>query len=956
MNSHARARLGSIRRPRSRVARSGFAVAARLIAATAWVVAAATGALLAPQTASAQEGWEVRGSVTDSAGLALERAMVVALALPDSTLTAYTITNEEGAFTLRNVPAGDYLLQVQLVSFATLRTPFTVTNGDVNLDASTLDVLVYGMEPLVVDVDHVPFRNLRDTLSFNAAAFETRPNATVEDLLRRLPGFEVSDDGTIEVQGEVVEQVLVEGREFFGNDPTVATRGLPADAVERVEVFDQESDMAQFTGIPDGDERKTLNLELTDEAQRGYFGEVQSALGPSERVPSGLSQADQRVRYDEQLGINRFSSSSQLAVIGSLNNVSRARFSIGGPAGGARSGAAGGAGGAAAARGAAQAGGAGGFTQSGILGVNGSYQFSDDDWIRGSYFFSDVATERETDRLQQQLLGSSVASTITNAGSNVSDIRAHRLDLNAQRRFSDGNQLRLRAALNSNSTNTTDATDRLTTDPAGLMLNAETSTTGTDANNLVGNANLTWMKRLDDSGRALIVNLGANLQEPGETSILTSTTQVGTDLDPITREILQSRSESGWLFTNSQRVSLTQPLGAGRTLEVFGLRRDVREEERRDVFDVSGAQPVLVDDLTSGLDQTYGYLRGGLRLSRNSDKARVVIGLETQRSDLVGTIDGRDESIENGYTQFLPSAELRLQMGESQNLSARYVTSTREPSMQELQPFADNTSPTNVYVGNPDLQPEYTHGLQADWRYFDGFSFVNLFTFARFSHTSDDIVSARTIDGRGFQTVQPVNAGETWTATAGINFGRPIRPLGTDVSIDYRLDVSHGPEFVNGLENRSRILGNSLSFQVQNREKTHFDVVASARFGFNDVAYSLNDELDQSYVNATYGLRSTLFVGLDWTLGGDWRYQRYDPDVFGDAENVSILDFSISRFVLGQKGSIELAAMDLLNESQVVNLASSVDAITETRTQALGRYLLIRFNYRLGNLGGRRPR
>ncbi|MBT8402318.1 MAG: outer membrane beta-barrel family protein, partial [Gemmatimonadetes bacterium] len=764
------------------------------------------------------------------------------------------------------------------------------------------------------------------------------------------------DDGTIEVQGETVEQVLVEGREFFGDDPTVATRGLPADAVERVEVFDQESDMAEFTGIPDGGEELTLNLLLTEDAQQGYFGAVQSALGASERVPTGLSQADQSVRYDEQLGINRFSPSTQLALIGSLNNVSRARFSIGGPGGGNT-------GGAAALRGGGGAGGGGGgFTQSGILGFNGSYQFSDDDWIRSSYFFSDVATERESDQLQQQLLGSSIASTISNSGASITDIRAHRLDLNAQREFSSGNRLRLRAGLNSSSNEASDVTERLTTGTDGSMLNSESSSTGSDASTLAANANLTWMKRLDDSGRALVVNLGANLREPEESSDLASTTVVAASRpgggddgagDDLTRDILQQRSETGRVFTNSQRVALTQPLGGSQTLELFGLRRDVREDERREVFDVSGATPLPVPDLTSGLDQTYGYYRGGLRLARNTETLRLVLGMEGQRSDLQGTIDGRSESIENGYTHFLPSAELRLQIGESQNVSARYRTTTREPSMQELQPFADNTSPTNVYVGNPDLQPEYTHALQADWRYFDAFTFLNLFTYARLSHTSDDIVSSRTIDDRGFQTVQPLNAGESWTASTGVNFGRPVRPLGINLSIDYGLNWTERPEFVNGAENESRIMGNSLSFQIQNRDKTHFDLTGTARFGFNDVAYSLNDELDQSYMNSSYGVSGTVYLGDAWTAGGDWRYQLYDPDVFGAVENVSLLNLSLSRFLFDEKGSIELAAMDLLNESQVVNFSSSANAISETRTQALGRYLLLRFNYRLGNLGGR---
>jgi hypothetical protein len=902
-----------------------------------------------PATARAQDGYEVTGVVTDSAGVALERAMVVALALPDSTLTAFATTNGEGVFALRRLGAGDYLLQVQLASFTTLRTPFTVVDRDVDVGSSTLSVLVYGMDPLVVSVDHVPFRNLRDTLSFNAAAFETRPNATVEDLLRRLPGFEIDADGTIEVQGEVVEQVLVEGREFFGRDPTVATRGLPADAVERVEVFDKESDMAEFTGIPDGNELKTLNLLLTEDARQGYFGELRNGLGASETTPAGLSQANDGMRYDEQLGLNRFSSSSQLALIGSLNNVSRARFSIGGgPAAGG-----GGVGGARGGGGAGGAGASGGFVRSGILGLNGSYQFSDDDWLRGSYSLSDFARESETDRLQQQLLGSTVASTISSEGTGVTDSRAQRLDLNGQRQFSAGNQLRLRAGMSTSASTASNVSSRFTVDGDGNVVNTEASTTGTNSDALTGTADLTWMKRLDDSGRSLIVNLGANLSEPESTGDLASTIEVVRRDGPVTTDLLQRQNESGRVFSNTQRVALTQPLGSGRTLEVFGLRRDVREEERRAVFDVRSPNPVLVDALSSGLEQTYGYFRGGLRFNRNTATSRFVLGLEAQRSNLEGIIDGRSETIEGGNDRLLPSADLRLQLGESHNVSLRYVTSTREPSMDELQPFTDNSSPTNVYVGNPDLQPEYTHAVDADWRYFDAFSFLNVFTFARVSRTSDDIVSSRTVDDRGFQTVQPVNGGDSWSATGGINFGRPIRAIGASVSIDYRLNLTRRPEFVNGEENRSRILGNAVSFQLQNREKSRFDLVADAAFAFSDVAYSLNDELDQSYLNTTYSLRGTLYLGDAWSLGSDWRHQRYDPDVFGAAENLSLLDVSISRLIFDQKGSVELAAVDLLNESQVVSLSSSANAITETRTQALGRYLLIRFNYRLGNLGGR---
>ena len=899
-------------------------------------------ALIGSAEVQAQDTFEVRGTVTDSVGTTLERAMVVALLLPDSTLTSFGTTNGEGAFTLRRVPAGDYLLQVQLASFETIRTPFSVVDRNVDLGATTMASLVYGMEPLTVSVDHVPFQNRRDTLIFNAAAFQVRPNANVEELLRRLPGFEVSDDGTIQVQGEQVQKVLVEGKEFFGNDPTVATRGLPADAVESVEVFDKESDMAEFTGSPDGNEQLTLNLRLTEDAQRGYFGEFNSSLGASERASGGLSQAGDGARYEQQIGINRFSPTTQFAVSGGLNNVSRARFSVAAVEV-ARGGGGGFAGG---------GGGGGGFTRSGTLGVNLSRQFSDDDWLRGSWFYNDLSRQQQTNRLQQQLLGSDVASIIANDGSDLTDNQSHRISLNGQKLFSPGNQLRLRAGFNLSDQTSTDITDRSTSNASGGLVNTEYSTSVDHNEGLSGSGNLTWMKRLGESGRSLVFSVSGSLSRPEVTGDQSSLIEVfGSNSSTIT-EILQTREQSSRSLSMSERLALTQPLGEGRQVEVFVERRDNHEDESRNVFDIIGGAPVINDRLTSGLDQTYGYYAGGFRLNRNTDKTRVVLGLQAQRSSLEGVIDGRDETIANQYTRFLPSADFRLTLNEQQNLSFRYNTTTREPSMQELQPFTDNRSPTNLYVGNPDLQPEYTHSVNSDWRYFDAFSFLNVFAFARVSRTGDDIVTSRTIDDRGFQTLMPVNAGASWSSTGGLNFGRPIRPLHVNLSVDYQASLTHRAEFINNDENKARILGNSVGLSVQNREKDRFDLQARVGLQFNNVAYSLNDELDQSYMNSSYSLRGTAYLGA-WTLGGDWAWQRYDPDVFGDVENVALVNMTLSRYVLNERGSIELSANDLMNEGQAFSLSSSPNAITETRSAALGRYMMLQFNWRLGNLGGR---
>ena len=228
----------------------------------AWSAALALGMMAAPLRA--QEQYKVQGLVTDSAGTPLANAMVVALTRTDSVLARYDVTERNGRFAVTRLGANRYVLQVTFLGYETFRRDFEITDADVDAGTVKLAVAAVELDSLVVSVEHVPFINRGDTLSYNVLAFPTAPNAMVEDLLRRLPGIEVEDDGSIKAQGEQVENVLVDGKEFFGKDPNIATRNLPADAVKQVDVYDKQSDMAEFTGIPDGDDERTIDLKLRE--------------------------------------------------------------------------------------------------------------------------------------------------------------------------------------------------------------------------------------------------------------------------------------------------------------------------------------------------------------------------------------------------------------------------------------------------------------------------------------------------------------------------------------------------------------------------------------------------------------------------------------------------------------------------------------------------------------------
>ena len=918
----------------------------RLLPALACAVAFL--AMAAP--ARAQQEYEVRGTVADTAGQVRENAMVVALTREDSVLVKYALTNRDGHFSIRGLLPGDYILQVTLIGYAAVRRDFAVTDADVDAGQVTMTMEAIAVDSLVVSVEHVPFINRRDTLSYNVNAFPTPPNAMVEDLLRRLPGIDVDTDGTITAQGEEVQNVLVEGKEFFGRDPRIATRNLPADAVKQVDVYDKQSDMAEFTGIPDGEDERTIDLRLREEARVGYFGRATGGFGGDVNNAGrlgptiGNDPVGNDLRYDGRFNLNRFSPTTQLAVTANTNNVNREGFSW--DAGGGERG-----------------GGNDGFTESLGLGLNGSRDFDrDNTWLRGSYFLSDVDNEQNRTLQQQALFGANVASLVDETTDQESGNNNHRLNLNGQYTFSPGHQLRVRANMNAGSSSSESFRNRVTQTAEGQPLNTAETTNLVENSQRNGNVQLTWRKRLGDGGRSLVAELRGGLQDSDRVTDLKS--KITGDMrgggDQV-RHILQEQNNTGETWNNSARFSLTQRLGDSYSMEVFGRANTVDQDQDQSVYDLGGDERVRNADLSSGFQRAYSYVNAGGRLSRNSENSWVTLGLRGQRSSLEGTIVDRDETITSGYTHLLANLDFRWQFREDQTISFEYDGSTDEPSLTELQPFVDNRDPINVYVGNPDLQPEYTHEFEADYRFFDQFSFLNLFVRAGYEYTTNPIARARVFDEQGFQTVTPINTDPEWAANTSVNFGTPIRKLGVDVDLDYRVSYSRGWEQVNRETNQSRVLRNTVEASLENRTKDLFDLRVGANFTFNDVDYSLNQSLNRDYMNSRYFANGTLYLGA-WTFGSTFNWRVYDEDIYSQGgqtggesyapgRNVARWDATASRRLLNDRAELQFEAVDLLNQNQAVSISNSASFIQEARTESLGQYFMVRVMYRLGMRG-----
>ncbi len=877
------------------------------------------GVLLA-EPAQAQDQFDVAGVIADSAGTSLNGAMVVALTQPDSVLAKFALSDGDGGFSLSRLSPGEYILQVSLVGYQTVRQDFSISDTDVDAGTVNLDILAFEVDPLVVSVEQIPFVNRRDTLDYNVLAFPTRPNASVEQLLVRLPGIEVDGDGSIKVMGQDVVNVLVDGKEFFASDPTVATRNLPADAIERVQVYDKQSDMAEFTGISDGDEEATINLLLKEGAKSGYFGSLEGGFGAELGAVETLDPSGgDRARFDEAFKINRFTTTTQLAANANFNNVNGGRES------------------------------SVGFNETLTVGLNASHDFAARSWIRSSYALNNRDNQLNSSVQQQQLLGSLVSSLIDQTSRQRTDNLIHRVNLNAQHMFADGHDLRLRANLNASSSSLNNANFRETQTAAGLTQNTAATVYTADEDNLGGNARVTWRKRISESGRSIVAEGSANLNQPDLSGGLASQTELY-DLGGVitSDQILQDQLRFGRTLSHSARLSITEPLGTGRVLELFGERSVIDEDQTKSFYDLETGTPIFNDLLSSEFERVYVYLRGGLRFNRNTPDTRFMLGLQVQGSDLDVAVLDRDEQVKNGYTHLLPSANFRIQFDEGENLTLRYTTSTREPTMIELQPYANNVDPLNVYVGNPNLTPEYRHGLNTEYRFFDQFSFVSLFASLGGTYTKDDIVMSRTVDQQARQVVTPVNSSKGWSTTGSVNLGTPIRRIGARFNLDYSATYSKGSEFVNDAENVARLLQNTIDVGLENRAKDVFDIRAGGRFIFNNVDYSLNEDLNQGFLNRTFYASATYYLGDAWTFSTSVDYQLFDQEVFGPGQNVALLGASISRLVMDDRVEVQFVGFDLLNQNQGVSITGSSSFIQEERIQSLGQYVMLKVNYRLG--------
>ncbi len=910
---------------------------------------------------NAQSTASVTGVVFDTIskkGLAYSTVSIVHQ--KDSTLVSFTRADSAGKFKLSALPKGNYLITFSYVGYVPLWLPVKLSETE-QLDLGKLILTdLLNASNVTVTARRPPVTINNDTVDFNTENFKTQPNAVVEDLLKKLPGVTVDKDGTVKVNGQKVNRILVNGKEFFTGDPKMATKNLDADAVDKVQVFDKKSDRAEFTGMEDGQSEKTINLKLKKDRDNSTFGRVTAGAGTDKR-------------FDAQANLNNFKGDRQLSFIGMGNNTNKQGFSIndvmnftGDLARGMRNG-----GGVNIRLGGDDNGGLpiSGMgpnqqgvadTYSGGLNYNNIWKKKTDLNINGMFSDVNLVTDRDINR-KNVLPGNNFdyVSKSSNAKHNqqqrVNAILDQKIDSFTSVRFTP--QLAFQKNANRAISNYVSTNDK------GLKINEGSSNSSSVSDAVNFNSNLLFRHKFKKKGRTISSTTSLAYNSSKQDGNLKTTNRFYIAGIPLPDSIVnQTNLRDATTRSIGTNLVYTEPIGLKSLLEVNGFYNTNNGESKRDTYDYNGSSgkfDIKNTALSNDFRNIYNYGGGGASIRANFKKFSLTAGTNIQFSELESINNTNGFVINQKFTDLLPLVNVQYKRKNTSSIGFNYNTSTTQPSTFQLQPVADISDPLNTYIGNPNLKRSYSHNLSLNMSSIDIYTQNNLFAFISYNQVNDAIVTSDEIKQNGARVSTPVNANGNFILVGNVSAGFPVKKIKSRVDIGLGANVSRTMSFVNGDPNAIDNYSITPNFGYQFVLDTSFDISLSARINFNTAKYSLQPQLNNQFLQQVYGIDVT-----NYFLGGFVLNNNLDVTINSgrsDGFNATVPLWNVSlakSFLKYKRGEFKLSVFDLLNQNQGINRTANQNFIQDTRYNVLQRYFMLSFSYRLnrsaaGNGGAR---
>ena len=889
----------------------------------------------------------VKGRIVDSQGQPLIGATATLLALPDSTIVTGSMTDADGAYIFNKLTPRRYVLKASMTGMDTEKTDFTVADTTKTIELPTLklydestvlkELVVKGVKTAVVAKE--------DTIEFNADSFHTTENAVVEDLLKKLPGVEVGSDGSITSNGKTVSKILVNGKEFFGDDPQMATKNFSAKAVSKVQVVDRKSEQSRLTGVDDGEEETVINLEVKKGMEESWFGNVRAGYGTDDR-------------YSGNLFVTRMADGNRISLIGRANNVNErgggdmrgGNFSMGG--------------------------GAGGIMTSQMLGldfaVGDEKKFAVGGNVRYMHNSRDVENSSETMNLLPDSVSYQSAKSTTNDGS-------HAVGGNFRLKWEidDNNTFEFRPNFNYSTNNVVSASETHLSagDDAHTPVNSQINDRTNHGNSWSTSGEVTFVHRFPQKqGRSFSIRAEYSFS---------NTKQHGTSLSEITRYLIENadKDEDLFRFTDnktwsnniSARVTWTEPIGRPGNFIEFAYRINSRRNNSdkyvynlpMDLIDAGGSGysmpdfdylPIAGLEYDSSLSNSFrnDFLTQSIRLGyvRTTKDMNLNAGIELTPSSSKSTdlIMSERNIPRRNVLNFAPFFRLRYKFTKNRSMNIRYNARSSEPSITQLQPVADVSDPMNIKIGNPDLKPTFTQRLNAMFRDFDMDSQRSIFAMLNGSYTVNNVVSMTTTDPTtGARTTTYTNTNGDFNINLRGMYNQPFRNRNWRVFCNLMAGYSSYASYINGEYNRSGQY--SLAPRAGITFSTEIvQISANPTYSWQLATNTLANQKNRN--NSSYGFDTdfTLTLPFGLQMGTNLHYSKTNGLSAGYDSQSWIWNANMLYTIPGTYGlNVFVEAHDLLADTKNISRTVSSAAIVDSSFNNLSRYFMFGLSWQFNS-------
>ena len=903
--------------------------------------------------------YSISGRLLESdTSLTLPGVNVILYPVGDSLKWTGTVSGYNGYFSIKNVQPGHYELKATYMGYKSVHLFVNISNanryiGDIKMLKSNVQ-----LKEVTVTGEAIPAQQKGDTTEYNSNAFKTNKDASTEDLVKKLPGVTV-DNTTIKAQGEDVKKVTLDGQDIFGDDPTIALRNLPADVIDKVQIFDKMSDQAQFTGFDDGNSQKTMNLTTKGGMLKGQFGKFTAGYGTDQRYLLGGS-------------LNFYNGKRKITFIGLSNNINQQNFSSqdllgtsgmvstgrGGPG---RRGPGGGQPGGDMSR--FLIGQQSGVNTTQSIGMNYTDMWGKKINVNFSYFFNNSQNSTSTILDRQYFLTDTSSQFYNESNESGNNNSNHRFSLRIQYDIDSSNSVILQPRFNLQDYNSNSSLTGKNFLQNNLPLNSTINKTLSEMSGYTFSNSILYRHKFKKDGRTFSMNFGNDLNNKNGHSDLFSRTDFFTGNDSIELNNQRSNTNSGG-YSLTTNISYTEPLSKNSILQftynpVFSKNNSEKETTQFDSLTQAYSTPDTA--LSNKFRNKTTTQRGGINYRKKGDKYNFSFGLNYQYVELNSNEDyPLLINVKKGFSNLLPSANLQYKFSKTTSLRLFYRTSTNTPGISKLQNVIDNSNPLLLSTGNPDLKQEYSHSLVARFgntntkksRMFFGFLSAtytnNYIGSSTLIATKDSTLAEGIILYKGAQLSVPANLNGNWNIRSFFTYGVPVKLIKSNVNMNLGYTYSHIPALINGADNISKTSNLYGGFVVSSNVSEKLDFTLTYTANYNMAQNSLQPALNNNYF---YQVSTAKLNWLPWkwlVITSDLSHTLYNG--LGSAYDQSIFLWNAGfgyKFLKNNAAELKLTVFDLLDNNQNITRTVTEYYIEDNNTKVINRYFLLTFTYNL---------